>query len=63
MYVRKKNSVIFGQVVSERNISSLFSGERDSDHYDALLPAEEEEEEEEKLCILLCGGGPPPPPK
>jgi hypothetical protein len=44
----KKNNVIFGQVVTERNMSLLFSGERDSDHYDALFPAEEEE----KLCIF-----------
>jgi hypothetical protein len=43
-----KNNVIFDQVVTQRNISLLFSGGRDSDHYDALLPAEEEE----KLCIF-----------
>jgi hypothetical protein len=32
--------VRFGQVVSERNTSLLFTGELDNGHFDALLPVE-----------------------
>jgi hypothetical protein len=35
-------TVIFGQVVTERNVS-LFSGELNNGHYASVLPGEEEE--------------------
>jgi hypothetical protein len=34
-------TVIFGHVVTGRNVSLLFSGEFHNDHYHALLPVEE----------------------